>query len=307
MADEPGVSRSKIKRRPRMNPAEVRRRALATAEQMVLSDGLMVSMDHISLEEVIVRAQVSRSAVHRMWPRKEAFFADLLIRLAERNELSPSVFDPQTLSVAIAALRADIDRLATADGRFALLVEICRQGAIRNFEANLAEESWYAFVVLSATGMSFDDEVRTTLSAKLAASERNYVDGMSRFYALVLPILGRRIRPQFAAPIPDGAGEYLYLAEVCSSAIQGQVLRAGLTGGNLLPDLRVPTDDVDPFGTGVPKPWTGPALTFTSTLIAMTEPIPGHVVDRDRTERRITAALEYVEDARAARDPDDRA
>ena len=89
-----------------MNPAEVRRRALATAEQMVLSDGLMVSMDHISLEEVIVRAQVSRSAVHRMWPRKEAFFADLLIRLAERNELSPSVFDPQTLSVAIAALRA---------------------------------------------------------------------------------------------------------------------------------------------------------------------------------------------------------
>ncbi|GAB06995.1 hypothetical protein GII30_05260 [Gordonia amarae] len=304
MAQEPGASRSKIKRKPRMNPVEVRRRALATAEQMVLTDGLMVSMDHISLEEIIVRAQVSRSAVHRMWPRKEDFFADLLVQLADRSDVSPSVFDPQSLAVAMAALRAQIDQLVTPEGRLAVLVEICRQGAIRNFEANLIEESWHAFVVLSATGMSFDDEVRATLGAKLAASERNYVDGMAQFYSLLLPILGRRIRPQFGGQALNLPSDYLYLAEVCSSAIQGQVLRAGITGGDLLPDLRMPTADADPFGTGLAKPWTGPALTFTSTMVAMTEPIRDYVFDRDETERQVTVAIEYVENARTARDSD---
>lgn len=283
---EGSPGRSKIKRKPRMDPAEVRRRTLSTAENLVLGEGLMASMDHISLEDIIVQAQVPRSAVHRMWPYKEDFFADLVLQLAERSEVSPSVYDPETLRVAVRALEDNWARLSTAEGRLSTLVEVCRQGSMRNFEANLERPSLRSYIVLSATGMSFEDDVRRALQESLAKSELSYLQGMAQFYESMFSILGRRMLPQFSGRAMDRA-ECSYLAEVCSSAIQGQVLRTVLTGGGVLPDLKAVTAPADPFNVGDRKPWNGPSLSFTSTFLAMTEAEPDFVHDPGESQEKI--------------------
>ncbi|QXF84486.1 TetR/AcrR family transcriptional regulator (plasmid) [Rhodococcus pyridinivorans] len=290
---ESTTGRSKIKRKPRTDPAEVRRKTLVAAERMVLSDGLMVSMDHISLEEIIAKAQVPRSAVHRMWPYKEDFFADLLVQLAKRTEASPSVFDPQTLRVAVDTLRENLHRLPTVEGRLSTLVEICRRGSMRNFEANLSRRSWHSYLVLSTAGMSFDDEVCSVVQSTLAVSERNYIEGMALFYESIFPILGRRIRSPFRGSSRGHAG-YMYLAEVCSSAIQGQVLRAALMGEDVQTDLKALTEEADPFNTGDRQPWNGPSLTFTSTVLAMTEPELDFAYDRFVCLQKIEEIENYI-------------
>jgi AcrR family transcriptional regulator len=61
---------------------------------MVHRDGLTVSLDHISLEEVIRDADVSRSAVYRRWPYKDLFFSDLVKELA-RSATATILDDPR--------------------------------------------------------------------------------------------------------------------------------------------------------------------------------------------------------------------
>jgi len=46
---------------------------LQAAVAMINRDGLTVSLDHLSFEEVIRDADVSRSAVYRRWPYKQPF------------------------------------------------------------------------------------------------------------------------------------------------------------------------------------------------------------------------------------------
>src|ERR1035438_845912 len=65
-----------------MSERESERRMLTTASAMIAEAGLTVSLEHISFEQVIRAAGVSRSAAYRRWPHKDLFFSDLVIRLA---------------------------------------------------------------------------------------------------------------------------------------------------------------------------------------------------------------------------------
>ena len=62
----------------RLSDRETEQRMLRAAVAMVQRTGLTVSLDHISLEDVIRDADVSRSAVYRRWPYKDLFFSDLV-------------------------------------------------------------------------------------------------------------------------------------------------------------------------------------------------------------------------------------
>ena len=59
----------------RLSDDETGQRMLAAAVAMVHRTGLTVSLDHISFEDVIRDADVSRSAVYRRWPYKDLFYA----------------------------------------------------------------------------------------------------------------------------------------------------------------------------------------------------------------------------------------
>jgi AcrR family transcriptional regulator len=61
---------------------------LKAAVAMVNRTGLTVSLDHISFEDVIRDADVSRSAVYRRWPYKDLFFSDLVKELAQAPSLA---------------------------------------------------------------------------------------------------------------------------------------------------------------------------------------------------------------------------
>ena len=66
---------------------------LHTATGLIDASGLTVSLDHISFEEVIQQAGVSRSAAYRRWPYKDLFFSDLLKELAQATRpAAPSVW-----------------------------------------------------------------------------------------------------------------------------------------------------------------------------------------------------------------------
>ena len=67
---------------------------LQAAVAMVNRTGLTVSLDHISLEEVIRDADVSRSAVYRRWPYKDLFFSDLVKELAKKA--TPTIVDDES-------------------------------------------------------------------------------------------------------------------------------------------------------------------------------------------------------------------
>jgi AcrR family transcriptional regulator len=62
----------------RLPDQETEHRMLQAAVAMVQRTGLTVSLDHISFEDVIRDADVSRSAVYRRWPYKDLFFSDLV-------------------------------------------------------------------------------------------------------------------------------------------------------------------------------------------------------------------------------------
>ena len=66
---------------------------LDTAVESLSRTGLTVGLDHISVEELIREAGVSRSAVYRRWPYKDLFFADLVAELA-KNAV-PSIVDEE--------------------------------------------------------------------------------------------------------------------------------------------------------------------------------------------------------------------
>lgn len=279
-------------RRPRMAAADVREQALRTALEWVLDEGLVVSMDHISLEAVIARAEVPRSAVHRLWPRKEQFFGDLLIRLATHRASQPTMFDSGALRKAIDTGLEYRDGIHDARVRFIAVVEVCRQASIENFEDNLRRSDWKTYLALSATALSFPDDIGIQLRAAIDDSERRYAAGMAAFYALMSELGGRRIREAFSG---ERAGRQAFemLASVTSAAMEGMVLRSASTADNQ-PSLIRQTEMVDPFDTGALRPWNGPAILFTSTFLSMTEPVEDYALDPIAIGERLDALAEWI-------------
>ena len=114
-----------LARRGRRLPEdETERRMLRAALAMVNRTGLTVSLEHISFEDVIRDADVSRSSAYHRWPHKDLFFSDLVLELA-RNPAPGIVADEMDLIRRIVAGR--LDGLADPQARRALVVELFRQ------------------------------------------------------------------------------------------------------------------------------------------------------------------------------------
>src|SRR6516165_2379902 len=140
--------------RPERVPAgEVRQRMLDAGRELALAAGAALTIEHLRLEEVIQRARVPRSSVYRLWPYKEDYISDLLCYLAG----SGSSFSERTLMAPEtgAMVRALIDDnralLAAPEGRRALLCEIIRITAERNYRALSDSPQWRLHMALATT------------------------------------------------------------------------------------------------------------------------------------------------------------
>jgi AcrR family transcriptional regulator len=256
----------------RRSEAETEHRMLGAAVAMVRRTGLTVSMDNISLEDVIRDAGVSRSAVYRRWPYKDLFISDLVKELAEAAV--PSAADHGAITDLIKdVVVSHKDWVGSAEGRHALLLELFRQTAVLDFESLYGSPEWRTYLALHATFMSLaEGELRQDVQATLARSQKGFIDRVARAWAYLAGLFGYQLRPEL------GAG-FEVLATLVGALSRGLVLMS-----LSMPELVTERRRASPFGAANVEEWSLPALGFGSMAFGFFEPDPSAEWDEDRVE-----------------------
>ncbi len=256
---------------------------LEAATAMVNEAGLTVSLDHLSYEDVIRDARVSRSTVYRRWPYKDLFFSDLLKELAKAT--TPAAIASEETSVPLIR-RIVLDRrdwLATPELRRDLLLELIRQGSAHDFETLYGSAEWRTYLALHATFLSVaNDELRDELRAALAASERDFIARIASAWKRMCALLGYRLRPELGATFETSA-------TLASADLRGHVLMALAN-----PELVTRPLHGSPFGTAEEAGWTLPAIALASIAGACFEPDPAVLWNAERI-KDVLGAVDALE------------
>jgi AcrR family transcriptional regulator len=255
----------------RLSDQETEHRMLQAAVAMVQRTGLTVSLDHISFEDVIRDADVSRSAVYRRWPYKDLFFSDLVKQLA--RDATPTIVEDE-LELMRRIVAGHQDSLETPELRHGLVIELFRQLALLDFETMYRSPGWRTYIALHATFMSLaDGALRDQVQAALAESEHEHNARIGHAWKQLAGIFGYRLRP--------GAGvTFEMLATLLSATMRGLIIMALSTPG--IAGQRV---QARPFGAASEGEWSMPALGLASIASACLEPDPGIVWDDERLAR----------------------
>lgn len=255
-------------RRPRLSDRETAQRMIEAALTHVHTHGLQVGIDQLGYEELIVSAGVTRSAVYRRWPSKEAFLAELLVTLAERQEYGLHHFSDDAAPALAPILGPDVSWAATPRGRRGALVRLARAGSQANYESTARSQEDRNNIALAALLRSSSDELRARALDLLRASESEYVERRSAFYRVFLAIVGYRLKPQVTMR------QFVTLG---SALVQGLTLQAAASAEQF-------EDPVlgDPFGIGISEGWTTASLGFTALMLELLEPDPDFEPDQAR-------------------------
>ncbi|MBN9212435.1 MAG: TetR/AcrR family transcriptional regulator [Microbacterium sp.] len=231
---------------------ETRRAALSTALSMIAETGLTVSLEHLSIEDLIRTAGLPRSTFYRLWPAKERFFADLLVELATVSDSHDAMFYPETQVAANEVIEGNLPLLGSHGGRVAVLREAVRIAGRMNFEHFSASVGWRTHVTLITTaGSLVDEDTRGRLVAALQTTEKAFIERTAQFYGSALSALGFSFRPGATAELLAGLG-----ASVVEGLAQRRLVNPDLTDTTmLLPGL-----------DGRPVPWHPAALGFWGVL-----------------------------------------
>lgn len=259
------------RRRRRLSDEETEQRMLSAALDMVNSAGLTVSLDHISFEDVIRDAGVSRSAVYRRWPYKDLFFSDLLKALA--RGASPAIGGGNADAVEnVRQIMLDhLDWLRTPDTRRALAAEVLRQGARSEFETFHRSAEWRTYFALQATFLSLPaGDLRTEVEQALAASDAALNTRVAAAYQRVTELIGLRLRPELGTSFHD-------IATLATAIIRGLVVMAPAN-----PDITARHVHANPFAAPDAADWSQPALGMAAVVMTFVEPDPAVTWDDDR-------------------------
>jgi AcrR family transcriptional regulator len=238
------------RRNNRLSEEETERRMLEAAMTLVARSGLTVSLDHLSLEEVIREAGVSRSAVYRRWPYKDLFFSDLVKELA-KNAVPSIVEDEVAVLREVVAQRGDW--LESRELRNGLIAELVRRLAVLDFEILYQSTKWRTYLALNATFASIADaDIRAQVASALVESERAHTTRVAGAWEFLAGLLGFRLRE-------DSCASFEALATVLSATMRGLVLMA-LSD----PDIASHRASARPFGASDVAEWSLPALSFAS-------------------------------------------
>ena len=280
MSGHPRPDAGPTRRRRRLSDTETERRMLRAAVEQVNGAGLTVGLDHISFEDVIRDAGVSRSAVYRRWPYKDLFFSDLLLELARGASPAIGGSDPEAMRGVERTALKHLDRLRVPSQRVGVAAEVLRQGAPRELEAFLNSPEWRTYLALHATFLSLPDtEFRERVRQALAESERRVASRLAASYERCCTLLGLRLKPGL------GAG-FEALAAIAGATVRGMVVMAPTT-----PELSEQTVHTDAIGVPGETEWSLPALALASVATAFLEPDPQVEFDDARIEevRRVLA------------------
>lgn len=260
----------------RLSDQETEERMLGAAARMIGSTGLTVSLEHISLEEVIREADVSRSTVYRRWPHKDLFFSDLIRRLA--RDATPTILaEEQELIRKIVGRRPDW--LRTPEQRQGLIAELFRQLSVLDFQTLSRSAGWRTYVALHATFMSLtDDELRRQVRDALAQSEREHIAKIAAAWQHMADLLGYRLRAEPGATFED-------LATLVHAIMRGLAIMA-----LSMPELASQRRQARPIADAGTADWSLPALGLAGLASAFVEPDPGVNWDTER----ITAVREAL-------------
>jgi AcrR family transcriptional regulator len=248
------------RRSRRLSDAETEQRMLQAAVRMVSSAGLTVSLDHISLEEVIRQAGVARSTVYRRWPHKDLFFSDLVRELA-RNA-TPAI-QAEERSLVRRILAEQSDWLDTAERRQRLVSELFRRLSLLDFETLSDAPGWRTYLALHATFASLaGDELRSQVRAALAESEREHIASVAGVWKQLTSLLGYRLRAELGATFEN-------LAVVLDATMRGLVIM-----GLSMPEVGCQRVAARPFALAGPQDWSLPGIGLAAVASAFIEVDP---------------------------------
>jgi AcrR family transcriptional regulator len=268
MTEHPPAPSGLARRNRRLSDRETRDRMLRAAIEMINRTGLTVSLDHISFEDVIRAAGVSRSTAYRHWPYKDLFFSDLVKELA--TSADPAIVDEE-IQLIKRVLSEHLDWLKTPQQRHSLIVELIRQLALLDFESILASPAWRTYLALHATFSGLTDgELRDQVQAALAEAEAARTARIAEAWQLLAGLFGYRLRPELA-------GGFDSLATLVSATMRGLVITALST-----PDVATHRTVANPFGAAGKEPWSLPAIGLAGIAMAFLEPDPAAEWDDQR-------------------------
>ena len=244
---------------------------LEAAAAMVNQAGLTVSLDHLSFEDLIRDARVSRSTVYRRWPYKDLFFSDLLKELAKAATPAAIAGEDTSLPEIRRIVLEHIDWLRTPELRRNLLLELLRQGSRHDFDTMYASTEWRTYLALHATFLSVaGEDLRRELQAALDHSERAFIARIASSWERLSRLLGYRLRAEIDATFET-------VAALASADLRGHVIMALAS-----PDIATRRIRARPFGAAQAADWSPPGLAIASIAMACFEPDPEITWDDER-------------------------
>lgn len=269
MSGDAGAPTGLARRARRISERESEQRMLATAAGLISEGGLTVSLEHISFEQIIRAAGVSRSAAYRRWPHKDLFFSDLIIRLA--RDATPSLIADE-LALIRRLLIEHESRLHAPESRRRLVEEIIRRSTVLDVETLLASPAWRTYIALHATCASIaDPALRERVRAALADSEHAHTAKVAGAWQQLAALLGYRLRPGL------GDAGFQTLAMLLSASLRGILVTASCG-----PELAQPLTAA-PFSAGEAAQWTPAAVAVAAIATVFLEPDPAVTWDEQRT------------------------
>ncbi len=255
----------------RRSDHETEQRMIQAAVAMVSRTGLTVSLDHISFEDVIRDADVSRSAVYRRWPFKDLFFSDLVQELA-KNATPTIVSEEVELIKRVVAEHPGW--LETPGLRRGLVAELFRRLSLLDFETLYGSAQWRTYLALHATFLSLaDGELRDQVRAALARSEQEHTARVVQAWERLAELFGYRLRPELGSTFET-------VATLLDATMRGLVIQALSR-----PELAAHRTQASPFGAVGQDEWSLAALGLGSIGSAFLEPDPAVEWDGERVAR----------------------
>ena len=256
------------RRSRRISDQETEQRMLQVAVDMVHRTGLTVSLDHISFEDIIRDADVSRSSVYRRWPYKDLFFTDLVKALAQ--DATPGIVNDE-LDLMRRVVAEHPDWLETPEGRRGLLVELIRQLALFDFETMYGSPGWRTYIALHATVMSLaGGELRDEVQTALAQSEQGRTDRVATAWQQLAGVFGYRLRPELGTTFEA-------MATLLSATMHGLIIMSLST-----PEIATYRAQASPVGAPGTEEWSLAAMGIASLAATYLEPDPAVTWDDQR-------------------------